>query len=269
MVSRYVSKAVLFAASLGLESMLCAQAAKMPTLEDMLQRLDSNLSHYDAHVPNLFCDEHVMSQVKPGPRDQNTLTDSIFRLKRTLNSDQTTSLEESREVRTVDGKAATAQELDGPSLLSGVFEGGLAVVSLDQAACMNYSLQNVKKNRPNEPYIVRFATALTHANSTHCLLQENSTGRALIDPITMQIKRLELLTPHHVIVRGDIYGRRDLTVDYAPVLLGGETFWMPSSITMRVTSGSGTFHVTEWFFEANYRNYRKLQVTSHIVPVSH
>ena len=221
MVSRILPRAILFAACLGFESMLCAQPAKMPTLEDILQRLDLNLSHYDAHVPSLFCDEHVMSQVKPGPRGQNTLTDSIFRLKRILNSDQTTSLEESREVRTVDGKAAAAQDLDGPSLLSGVFEGGLAVVSLDQAACMNYSLQKVKKNRPKEPYIVRFATALTPANSAHCLLQENSAGRAWIDPTTMQIKRLELLTPHHVIVRGEVSGRRDLAVDYAPVLLGG------------------------------------------------
>ena len=84
----------------------------------------------------------------------------------------------------------------------------------------------------------------------------------------MQTKRLELITPRHVIVPGDLYGRRDLAVDYEPVVLGGESFWMPSDIWMRVTSGSGSFRMTEWSFQASYRNYHKLQVTSRIVPVT-
>lgn len=155
--------------------------AKTPTLDEILQRLDVNLSHYDAHVPSLFCNEHVLSLVKPGPRNQDTVTDSVFRLKRSLNTDRTTSLDESRDIKTGDGKTPTSQDLDGPSLLSGVFEGGLTVVSQSQAACMNYSLQKVKKHRPAEPYIIRFATGLTPANSARCLLQENSSGRALID----------------------------------------------------------------------------------------
>ena len=269
MVSRLLSTAVSLLACLCSEPWLHAQGAQTPTLENILQRLDTNLSHYDGHVPSLFCDEHVLSQVKPGPRSQNTVTDSVFRLKRTLNVDHTTSLEESREVLRVDGKTAASQDLDGPNLLTGVFEGGLAVISFQQAACMKYSLQKIKKNRPTAPYVIRFATDLTPVNSARCLLRENSTGRALIDPTTMQVKRLELTTPHHAIIKGDVYGRRDLIVDYAPVVLGGEAFWMPSSIQMRVTSGSGTFHVTEWSFQADYRNYHKLQVTSHIVPLTH
>jgi hypothetical protein len=59
-----------------------------------------------------------------------------------------------------------------------------------------------------------------------------------------------------------------ITVDYAPVLLGGESFWLPSTVTLRATSGSGTFHVIVWSFRATYRNYHKLEVTSHVVPGS-
>jgi len=250
---------------------MCAQRAKMATLEEILQRLEANLNHYDTSVPNLFCDEHVISQVEPGLRSQDTITDSVFRLKRTANSDHTTTLVESREIKSVNGKPATSQDMDGPTLLSGAFEGGLAVVSLNQRVCMGYALQRVKRNRPTEPYIVRFATALTSENSADCILQEKSKGRVFIDPASMQVTHLELTTPHHVIVPGSSYkspvvGERFLTVDYAPVLLGGETFWMPSLITLRSISGARTFHTIVWSFQATYRNYHKMEVTSRILP---
>jgi len=240
-------------------------------LEEILQRLEANLNHYDTGLPSLFCDEHVISQVEPGLRNQNTVTDSVFRLKRTPNPDHTTTLVESREIKNVDGKPAASQNMDGPTLLSGAFEGGLAVVSLNQTACMNYTLQRINRNRPTEPYIVRFATVLTPQNTADCLLQENSKGRVFIDPASMQITHLELTTPHHAIIPGNAYrspvvGERVLTVDYAPVLLGGETFWMPSTIASRATSGSGTFHMIVWSFRASYRNYHKLEVTSRILP---
>jgi len=271
MTSRTSSKAISLVAFIGLSSTLCAQRAKTPTLDEILKRLEANLNRYDTGLPSLFCDEHVLSQVQPGQRSQNT--DSVFRLKRTPGPDHTTTLVESREIKEVDGKPATSQDMDGPTLLSGVFEGALAVVSPDQTACINYTLQRINQNRPAEPYIVRFATVLTPQNSARCLLQENSKGRAFIDPTSMQVTHLELTTSHHTIIPGDLYrspvvGERVLTVDYAPILLGGETFWMPSTITSRATSGSGTFHTIVWSFRSTYRNYRKLEVTSRILPNS-
>jgi hypothetical protein len=249
-----------------------AQQRKTPTLEEILQRLQKNLDQYDSGVPSIFCDEHVVSsQVEPGSRDQNTITDSVFRLKRTPKPAHESTLDESREIKTVDGKPATSQNLDGPTLISGAFEGGLAVVSLNQTACMNYTLERINRSRPTEPYIVRFANVLTPQNSAGCLLQEKSNGRVFIDPASMQITHLELTTPHHAIIPGGSYtspvvGKRTLTVDYAPVLLGGETFWMPSEIAQRAISGDGTFHPIVWSFRASYRNYHKLEVTSRILP---
>ncbi len=272
MASRRLSTAVSLAVLLGFSSALCAQQAKTPTLGEILDRLEANLSHYDAGVPSFFCDEHVLSsQAEPGVRDQNTVIDSVFRLKRTAKPDHTTSLVESREIQNVDGKPAASQHLNVPSLPSGAFEGGLAVVSHDQSACMNYALQRIKRDRPAEPYVVRFATNLTPQNSANCLLQENSKGRVFINPASLQITRLELTTPRHLIIPANsstspIIGRRVLSVDYAPVLLGGETFWMPSTITMSNTSGSGTFHMMLWSFRATYRNYHRLEVTSRILP---
>jgi hypothetical protein len=253
----------------------CALSAQtpQPTLDEILERLEVNLQHYDTAVPSLFCDEHAVSQMWPGGPSQNTVTDSIFRLRRTPKPDHTTTLVESREIHKVNGKPAASQNLDGPTLLSGVFEGGLAVVSLSQRACMNYELQPIDRKSPARPLVVRFTTLLSPQNSAKCLLQEDSKGRAVIDPASMQIRRLEITTPHHVINAGDavtrpIIGKRVVTVDYAPVLLGGETFWMPSAVAMRVTNGSGTFNRGVWSFQATYRNYHKMEVTSRIVPGS-
>ena len=274
MLSRTLSTVISLVALLACSSALVAQRAKAPTLEEILDRLEANLNHYDARVPSLFCDERVVaSRVEPGLRDQDTVTDSIFRLKRTLKPDHTNSLVESRQVQSVDGKPVASQQINAPTLLSGAFEGGLAVVSLSQRACMIYSLQRINKDHPGRPYAVRFATALTLQNSAGCLLQEKSSGRAFIDPASLQITHLELTTPRHVIIPGNrftspIVGRRVLTVDYAPVVLGGETFWMPSTIAMRNTSGAGTFHMMVWSYQATYRNYHKLEVTSRILPGS-
>jgi hypothetical protein len=274
MISRASTTAVSLIASLGLSSALCAQQPNPPTLHEILERLEANLHRYDARVPSLYCDEHVVSsRVEPGERDQNTTTDSIFRLKRRPGPAYTTTLAESREIQQVDGKPAASQQMDGPTMLTGVFEGGLAVVSLNQASCMNYQLQRISTNRPAQPYIVRFETVLTPQNSAGCLLQENSKGRAFIDPASIEITHLEITTPRHIIIKGSAFtapmiGKRDLTVDYSSVLLGGETFWMPSTITMRSVSGVGTFHMNAWSFHATYRNYHKLEVTSRILPGS-
>jgi hypothetical protein len=91
----------------------------------------------------------------------------------------------------------------------------------------------------------------------------------------MQITRMELTTPHHTIIPGDkmgygasgaIVGEWVLSVDYAPVVLDGKSFWMPATITSRTTSGRGSFHPTVWTFKASYRNFHKLEVTSRILP---
>jgi len=56
--------------------------------------------------------------------DQETVTDSVFRLKRVVNADHTTTPSESREVEDGDGGRNTA-EIGGPSIVRGAFDGGL------------------------------------------------------------------------------------------------------------------------------------------------
>jgi hypothetical protein len=139
---------------------------------------------------------------------------------------------------------------------------------------MNYTLERMKRNDAQAPIVVRFASVLTPENKGGCLLQENGRGQVFIDRATMQITRMELTTPHHTIIPGNemgygaMVGEWALSVDYAPVVLDGKSFWMPATITSRTTSGRGSFHPIAWTFKASYGNFHKLEVTSRILPFS-
>jgi hypothetical protein len=247
-----------------------AQQLDPLSLDDILLRLESNLHEYDAQVPSFLCDEHVVSQILSN-RSQTTVTDSVFRLKRTVKSDHTTVLDESRDIKKINGRPALGDNLEGPSVLSGAFSGGLAIVSQSQKACMNYKLKPIKPDHLNDPYIVQFATVPSPEHIAECLLQETGSGRIFIDPATMQIKRMELTAPQHVLnFSGTLADGRPIppaigiwtiAIDYTPILLGGRSFWMPSTITSNMVA-----NLTTWSFEAHYANYHKLEVTSRIVP---
>lgn len=243
-----------------------AQQTPPPTLDEILLQLQSNLQHYESQVPDFFCSEHVVSVVVYGKNHQSTATDSVFRLKRSTNPDKTTTLAESREIKTINGTPAEAKQISGPSILSGVFSGGLDTVSLSQKSCMSYMLQPIKPGHSSEPYVVQFATLSGSQHSSGCVLKEDGSGRVWIDPATMQVTRMELTVPHHDILPA-VVGVWHISIDYAPVLLSGQTFWMPASITSRATPDDVDDH-TVWWFNASYSDYHKLEVTSRILPPS-
>ena len=130
---------------------------------------------------------------------------------------------------------------------------------------MQYALQPARTGQAFSPYVVQFISLPGSRGRSDCVLKEEGTGRVLIDPASMQIKRMELMAPHHVILPGMV-GVWKISIDYAPVLLGGQSFWMPSTITSTATPNDG-FDSTTWSFIARYSNYHKLEVTSHILPV--
>jgi hypothetical protein len=241
-----------------------AQQVRPPSLDEILLGLDSNLHHYDAQIPNFFCNEHVTSVIVYGKNHQSTVTDSIFRLKHSTGSGEAGTFTESREVKAINGTPADGKNISGPSILSGVFSGGLNTVSLGQKSCMSYALQPIKPGHRDEPYVVQFATLPGDQHTEGCVLKEEGAGRVFIDPATMQVKRMELTVPRHAILPA-VTGVWHVSIDYSPVQLGGQTFWMPASITSRATPENVRDH-TIWWFNARYTAYHKLEVTSRILP---
>jgi hypothetical protein len=254
-----------------------AQQAQSPALDDILLALEKNLHHYDTGVPSLFCDERVVSKMVPDPRRQNSTTDSTFRLKRISNPDHETTLEESREIRIVQGYRTNGKSLAGPSIVRGAFSGGLSMVSLSQKGCMRYTLEPINPTAPREPYVVQFASLPSSERPAQCHLIEDGSGRVFVDPASMQIQRLEFTAPHHVVSPGvqtakgflvpPIFGVWNILVDYSPVLFGGESFWLPTTIASSTTSTSGVRSRTAWSFVATYSNYHRLEVTSRVLSV--
>ncbi|HZY61385.1 MAG TPA: hypothetical protein VFE38_02600 [Edaphobacter sp.] len=240
-----------------------AQLAHAPTLDDILSRLENNRNRYIAEVPSFFCSEHVVSSLVYGKKNQSTITDSIFRLTRASNADQTASLVESREVQDVNGSPMKGKHINGPAILNGVFSGGLDTVSLSQKACMSYALDPVKPEHPDGPYIVEFATLPVSRRPSNCVLKEDGMGQVFIDPATMQVTRMEFMVPHHVILPA-VVGVWRVSIDYAPVQLGGQTFWMPTTITS-TAKPDDVDDPAVWRFKAGYSKYHKLEVTSHIL----
>jgi hypothetical protein len=250
-----------------------ALVAEAPGLNAILDRLESNLHRYDAGLPSLFCQEHVVSAFRKGDLPpQITTTDSIFRLRRTVAPNHSISLAESREVERVNGRAPQAGDPEGPTRLSRLFEGGIAVVSRSQAPCMRYTLSRHDTKKRADPYVVRFATEPDFSSRGACFFSEDTAGSAEFDPDSLGLERLHFVTPRHILFDGSafappIVGKREVDAKYAPVDLGGETFSLPATIEMRAVNGFG-FHRLLWTFRATYSQCHRMEVTSRIVPGS-
>jgi hypothetical protein len=236
-----------------------AQQAATPTLDEILLRLENNLDRYDKQVPNFFCNEHVVSSLIYGKKQQSTVTDSVFRVTRSLSG----VLTEEHEIKVVNGSPANGERVGGPVTVGGVFSGGLDAVSLRQKACMSYTLQPIQPGRSNEPYVIQFSTLPSTKRRSECVLREEGTGRVFIDPTTAQVTRMELMAPHHAISPGEV-GAWKISINYAPVSFAEQTFWMPTTITSTATP-SEVYVPTVYSFSARYSDYHKLEVTSHIV----
>jgi hypothetical protein len=253
----------------------------MPTLEGILRTLQDNLDAYHKDIPSFLCDEHAISTMAPllttspyaGNRSQNTVTDSTFRVKRATSSDGKVTLTESRDIKAVNGHAAQGEEISGPAIFSGALSGGSVLVSLGQTACMRYTLRPIKPEDSRQPIVVEFTSLPAKERAANCVLAEDGSGHASIDPATMQVTHLEFKVPNHTIFAGGknaegrdappIKGMWVASINYASVVLEGKTFWMPTSIDAKMTGGRGP---TVWSFNAQYSNYHKLEVTSRILP---
>jgi hypothetical protein len=238
---------------------LSQEAASLPVPE-ILNRLQANVATYLSSVPSFFCDEHVDSNLfQPIDVKVTTATDSIFHIRRS-GQGNATQLIESREIKTVNNKPATGENIAGPAIFHGAFTNGVRIVSTDFAPCYIFN-----RAADQKAHGVR-AIVLDYQVNTQSLLDRSCPpiegGRIFVDPETFHLLRVEARIPHHEITRG-VFGLWTWSIDYTPVLLDKRTFWMPSTIESEAIPDSRR---NAWSFAAKYSHYHKLEVTSHIVP---
>jgi hypothetical protein len=239
---------------------LClAQQPEDPPFQELLTHLQANLTTYIQTVPSFFCDEHVDSVMEqPGGGKVTTTTDSVFRLKRT-GEGNSTQLAESREVKTVNKKAAHGEDITGPAIFRGAFSHGAAVVSLELQSCFDYEHAPSVKIDGVNAIVLKYTALPDAALNRNC--PKILEGRAYIDPRDLHLLRVEARIPNHQITRG-VLGLWTWSIDYAPVVFDGKIFWMPKTIESRAVPND---HLTAWSFVAKYSKYHKLTVTSHII----
>ena len=265
-----------------------APAASDPATDELLLRVWDNFAAYLSTIPNVFAEEHVVSNVtsaygrpsRCGVHDcvlistVDTTIDSIFRLKRFSSDGKTADLIESREIKSVDHHAAAKdQSLTGPAILIGAFSYAPNVFSPQLKDCYDYRLLPNRRHNPGvavlflraDVLVLEYALKSPLPAGAQCPVREPTMGRAFIDPSSMQIVRLEQQRPRHV------EGSRPPVawswyIDYARVMMGGKHFWLPKTISSKASSlDGGRFN---WSFLATYGNYHLMTVTSTILPVA-
>ncbi len=261
-----------------------------PTLEQVLTGVLNNFADYLSTVPNLFADEHLVSS-SSGNRGMviasagitasgisYSTTESIFRLKRGDTKGRVPELIESRQIQSVDHRPpAPDQILTGPSILTGAFSYAASFLSPVLEPCYDYRLETNQHLHGAAVLVVDYAGKKFLARSAKCPIDEQNSGRAFIDPKSMQIVRLEQTRPHHEVdfksldisVSVPMQGEQKTTylwtwsIDYAPITLNGKSFWLPKATSSRLETGDGR---TRWSFVANYSNYHLMGVSSTILP---
>jgi hypothetical protein len=239
-------------------------------------------------LPNIFADEHVVSSVsapysnpsKSGVYDSelestiDSTIDSIFRLKRFSADGKTADLVESREIKYVDHQpAAKGQSLAGPAILVGAFSRAPNVFSPEFKDCYEYRLLPNMRHKPGDAIlfhadvlVLEYALRSPLPAGIQCPVREQTTGRAFIDPSSMQIVRLEQQWPRRHNEGSKFPVSWSWYIDYARVVMDGKPFWLPKTIFSKASSlDGGRF---KWSFLATYGNYHLMTVTSTILPAA-
>ena len=231
-----------------------------PALDQLLSRVEANTEQYKATVPSFLCDEHITSQeLRDGKLKHETTIDALFRVTR---SGET--LEESREVKTINGEPSSNKKLNMPISFSGGFSGALAkFLSAERRECFDY------RPDPSAPasagteaftFTAREAVAKQPACSN---IQPGTTGRFVVDSATMQVTHIERTVPNPIGRDQSVLGTA--AVDFAPVNLNGRSFWLPSTVTAFTTETPKT---SAFRFTAKYNNYHRFAASSTILPTT-
>jgi hypothetical protein len=257
---RRTSSACLFA---GLAAVIAQAQQSNATLDQILARVEANTEQYKTSVPSFLCDEHIISQeIHDGKLRHETTVDALFRV--TRSTSQTGLLNESREVKAIDGKLSGNNKINMPISFSGGFSGALAkFLSADHHQCFDYG--------PDPAAVVPAGTAAftftsreAAAKDPNCAsIQPGTTGKFIIDSATVQVTHIERTLPYPIGKDHGVLGTA--SVDFAPVTLNGKSFWLPFTVTAFT---SETPKTNAFRFTAHYSNYHRFAASSTILPTT-
>jgi len=264
---RAALRAVILAAGASLQSSAPAQA--LPTVDDALARVRENVGQFAAALPDFICSEHVTSRrVIGGKTTSETVNHStiVGTIKGFI---------ESREIAAVNGKrAARAHNLKGPYIYLGGFSSLLILTfGANYIPYHDYRIAGMETVDGRPLLALEFSTRegqteliqdFWHGGplgSRRKSLPSRDTGKAWLDPRTMQVVRLET---SHLNLPPWVQSEK-VSTDYAPVILDGKPFWMPKSTRAEDVEPSHNPKLPAYnTCIAEYGDYRKFEASAAI-----
>jgi hypothetical protein len=234
-----------------------------PKLDQILPRIQEHVRDFELLLPDFICDETIISrELVGGTVHHETVIASAFR--GTQHQDEKDRpFTESREIQTIDGRpAAKGQPLKGPFFFGGGFSSVLdEVFSQKNAPYFNYKAAGAERLEGKPAWVIKFETK---DGQKEILYREifgsqavvKSKGKAWIDPNSMNVVRLEFQYLNPPFLEGVL----EVSVDYAPVVINGKTFWMPKTVTAEQTVPNPKHSVGGQYI-ASYSNYHQFNVS--------
>jgi hypothetical protein len=255
-----------------LATLPCSAQQPALTVDAVLAHVRDNVSEFKKFIPAFVADEAVLSQrFQSGAITDHMNLESSLQIQRTSPDGPTHEATQIRLVNGVPPKDPNKVELPYN------FHGGFAnVVSFADSKCDDFRLAEA----PGASTIVVLATPKPAAPDRPASCgSESHIVKAVIDPQTFQILRLEQTTQDAVLKlpmaarlpfmesfpesRNNVFS---WTVDYAPVELGGKTYWLAKTVTSDFQDKKEKKPV-HLHYEARYTNYHRFTSTSTILPI--
>jgi hypothetical protein len=228
----------------------------------ILMTLSRNIVTFERSLPDLVCQEELDQEITSGSGKieekrviKSTLTGRQD--KQQTSHGSLYNFEERREIDSINGKKPAAKSELPPPHLSGAFSSILlshfAVSSLPDfewklepaSAKIGDHQCFVLKFSPNEN---RHKQQYQYGGQTY---ESRRTGSAYVDNQTMQVVRIEFSEG----VLPDNLSEWKSTVEYSPVILDNDKFWLPVSATTQLIEKQGGRRLSATHHYANYRRY--------------
>lgn len=249
-----------------LQFALCCSGVSqhVPKLEQILPRVQEHVSVFEHSLPDFICDETIISrELMRGRVHQQTVIASAFRGMQ--HKEEGRAFTESRKIQTIDGKPAPPdQPLKGPFFFGGGFSSVLdEIFSPENAQYFNFKMEGKQKLKGKAAWVISLETKKGQKEILYREIFGSKTaikgnGKAWIDPETLNAMRIEF-EYQNPLFEGDL----EVSVDYAPAEINGQTFWMPKTVTAEQTVPSRTVPIAGQYI-ASYSNYHQFNVSHKI-----
>lgn len=281
-MKRLIYAALCFAVILPLN----AQGSASPSLDDVLNKLDAAYESYLHRLPAFSATEKVESTVSSRSQAfpvQTVVSQSLFRVAHAPKDSGEDLLSESRVLQLVNNAPPSAEaRLSGPAIATGIFTYAPMLASAKVRGCFDYKMKLHDKHGKLQAIELQFKQRAPESSQGDCPPSEYAYGTVMVEPESFHILSIEKTVPAFK-MPNRTWGKWNWKVEYAPVHLGTEEFWLPKHIVSASSSLSDSRFIplalsrgldsvpldrsqSEWLFNAHYSDFQLFHAESHVLP---